>query len=284
MSNQGVKEKTAFYEVRSLGPILAAEIVGADLSKPVSPEMFKQLQADFERYHVLAFRDQELTKEDLVRFTNLWGSVGNHVQRAGLVHTLSNADANGKPTGFIPETGALHFHADKSYMKTVALATFLYGVEVPPVGGDTVFANMYMAYDALTPEMKEKCDSLVLLHSLEWQNQLSNNKLGREQFDRAPPVRHRLVWRHPQTGRKSLYIGSNAWKVEGWDLEPSRELIDQLNEFATQPKFSYSHKWKPHDLVMWDNRCTLHAGTPFDAGKYLRILDRTVVEVTPAQW
>jgi taurine dioxygenase len=284
MSNQGAKEKTAFYVARSLSPILAAEIVGADLSKPVSPEMSEQLQADFERYHVLAFRDQNLSKDDLIRFTNLWGSVGAHVQRGGLVHTISNADANGNPTGSIPETGALHFHADKSYMQTVALATFLYGVEVPPVGGDTVFANMCMAYDALSQEMKDKCEDLVLLHSLEWQNQLSNNKLTREQFDRAPPVRHRLVWRHPRTGRKSLYVGSNAWKVEGWDLEESRELIDHLNEFATQPQFTYAHKWKPHDLVMWDNRCTLHAGTPFDAGKYLRILDRTVVEVTPAQW
>jgi alpha-ketoglutarate-dependent taurine dioxygenase len=284
MSNQGVKEKTAFYEARSLSPILAAEIIGADLSKPVPPEMFKQLQADFERYHVLAFRDQNLSKDDLVRFTNLWGSVGSHVQRGGVVHTLSNADANGKPTGSHPETGALHFHADKSYMETVALATFLYGIEVPPAGGDTVFANMYMAYDALPADVKEKCEHLILLHSLEWQNRLSNNKLGREQFDRAPPVRHRLIWRHPQTGRKSIYVGSNAWKVEGWDLEQSRELIDYLNDFATQPKFAYAHKWKPRDLVMWDNRCTLHAGTPYDAGKYLRILDRTVVEVSSAQW
>ena len=118
--------------------------------------MFKQLQADFERYHVLAYRDQNLSKDDLIRFTNLWGSVGAHVQRGGLVHTISNADANGNPTGSIPETGALHFHADKSYMKNVALATFLYGVQVPPVGADTLFADMAMAYDALSPEMKKK--------------------------------------------------------------------------------------------------------------------------------
>jgi taurine dioxygenase len=254
------------------------------LSKPVSPEMFKEVRADFERYHVLALRDQNISKDDLVRFTSLWGRVGGHVQRGGLVHTITNADADGKPTGRIPETGALHFHADKSYMPTVALATFLYGVEVPPVGGDTLFADMGMAYDALTDEQKKSYDKLVILHSLEWQNQLSNNKLGREQLDRAPPVRHNLVWRHPKTGRKSIYAGANAWLVEGWTFEESRRLIDDVNRFATQPRFTYAHKWKRHDLVVWDNRCTLHAGTPFDAAKHVRILDRTVVEVTPEQW
>jgi taurine dioxygenase len=272
------------YIVRPLGPVLGAEIIGADLSKPVPAEVFARMQADFERYHVLAFRDQHLSKEALQDFTRLWGSVGAHVQRAGIVHTISNADANGRPSGSLPETGALHYHSDKSYMRVPALATFLYGVEVPPEGGDTLFANMYMAYEALPEDMKKRIDRLTVLHSLEFQNQLSNNKLGRADFDRAPPVAHPLVRRHPQTGRKSLYLGSNAWKIEGWSEEESRTLIDELNRFATQENFVYAHKWQPRDLVVWDNRCTLHAATPFDAGRYLRILHRTVAEVAPHQW
>jgi taurine dioxygenase len=272
------------YAVRSLGPVLGAEVIGLDLSRPVPPELFADIQEDFERHHVLAFREQHLSKDALMAFTRLWGSVGAHVQRAGVVHTITNADAEGRPSGSLPETGALHFHADKSYMRAPALATFLYGVDVPPEGGDTLFANMYMAYEALPEETKRRIDGLKVLHSLEFQNQLSNNKLGRADFDRAPPVVHPLVRRHPQTGRKSIYLGANAWKIEGWSEEESRALIDHLNEFATQERFVYAHRWAPRDLVVWDNRCTLHAATPFDAGKYLRVLHRTVAEVAPHQW
>jgi taurine dioxygenase len=141
-----------------------------------------------------------------------------------------------------------------------------------------------MAYEALPEKTKKQIEGLMVQHSLEFQNQLSNNKLGRADFDRAPPVAHPLVRRHPQTGRKSIYLGSNAWRIEGWSVEASRELIDDLNSFATQEKFLYAHKWLPRDLVVWDNRCTLHAATPFDAKRYLRILDRTVAEVAPHQW
>lgn len=272
------------YSLRPLGPMLGAEILGLDLTRPVSAATFKRIMADFETYHVLVFRDENLSKDDLIAFTALWGSVGKHVQRAGEVHTITNADERGQPKGSLPETSALIFHTDKSYMRIPALATFLYGAEVPPEGGDTLFSNMFTAYEALPADVKRKIEGLVALHSLEFSNQTSNNKLTRAEFDRAPPIGHPLVRRHPQTGRKSLYCGLNAWRIEGWSDEDSRELLDYLNDFATQPQFVYAHKWRKNDLVVWDNRCTLHAATPFDAGKYLRIMHRTVVEVAPSQW
>jgi alpha-ketoglutarate-dependent taurine dioxygenase len=272
------------WAVNPLGASVGAEVVGLDLSKPLSDPAFEDVRKAFERYRVLAFRDQKLTKHDLLVFSERWGSVGGHVQRADAVHVITNADENGRPKGRLPETGALHYHIDKSYMARPAFATFLYAVEVPPEKGDTVFADAQTAYEALPAETKERIDSLSVWHSLEWFSRTTNNKLSQEALRNAPPVLHPLVRTDPVTGKKSLYIGNNAWKVDGWTFAESRNLIEDLNDFATQSQFLYWHKWRQGDLVMWDNRCLLHAATEFDASKYLRTLYRTVIEVTSDTW
>jgi alpha-ketoglutarate-dependent taurine dioxygenase len=272
------------WTVNPLGDVLGAEVVGLDLAGPLDPETFDAVAGAFDEYHVLAFRDQQLDKDDLLNFSKSWGLIGEHVQRPEPIHVITNADENGRPKGHLPETGALHFHTDKSYMARPALATFLYGVEIPPERGDTVFADASAAYSALPEDVKATIEPLQVWHSLEWFSRTTNNPLSRETLDAAPPVLHPIVRVDPKTQVRSLYIGNNAWKIDGWSLDASRELIDWLNDFATQRQFLYRHKWQRRDLVMWDNRCLLHAATEFDAAKYVRTLYRTVIGVSASTW
>jgi taurine dioxygenase len=270
--------------VRKLAPALGAEVVGVDLSTELSAEDVATIRSAFADHHVLLVRDQNLTRQDIIRFSLLWGQLGEHVKkgdaRDGIpeVHVLTNADENGKPRGVHPEIGSLQFHTDKSYMPNPAMATVLYGVQVPAEGGDTLFANMSMVYDALPEDVKREVDNLHAIHSLEWSRRWAGYPVSKEEMDRAPPVRRPLIRRNPASGRKSIYCGLHAWKIDGWTEDKSRDLIDYLNGFATEARFQYRHKWRKNDLLMWDNRYVLHAATLYDTARDVRMMYRTVIE------
>jgi taurine dioxygenase len=275
----------ASIDIRPLDPVMGAEVIGLDVSRPVEAAALKRIKQALDRYKVLVFRDQQLTKRQLAEFSKLWGKLGEHIMPGATrdgddeVAVASNAGPDGRPNGKHPDPTAKRWHTDRSYMPKPALATLLYGVEVPDVGGDTLFANATMAYAALPDELRKRIDSLNAIHWVEHSRRTGGVALATEyELSKAPPVKHPLARRHPATGEKSIYCGCHAWKVDGMSDEEGRKLLDELLAFAVQDRFVYRHKWRRHDLVMWDNRCTFHAATDYDTAKYLRVLYRTIVE------
>ncbi|MEQ8193677.1 MAG: TauD/TfdA family dioxygenase [Rhodospirillales bacterium] len=270
---------------RALSPLMAAEIVGLDLSRPVGENLRDAILETFNRDHVLVFRDQHLSKAEQIAFTETFGELEPHVNadfrghEFPHLHVVNNLGPDGKPARALTNKGNYAWHTDKSYMAVPSLATLLFAVEVPPEGGDTEFADMQAAYAALSDDMKARIGTLRMVHSWERSREKSGSKPATEQEKRdAPPVVHPLVRTHPATGAKSLYIGTHASHVEGWPRADGERLLKELQDFATQERFIYRHRWRPGDLVMWDNRCLLHRATDtYDMDKHRRILHRTVV-------
>ena len=167
-------------------------------------------------------------------------------------------------------------------MKRPPNASFLFAKEVPPKKGETLFANMYAAYEALSDTMKRRIDGLKINHSRIRAYSIYHPErppLTDEQQAQVPDVQHPLVRTHPETGRKALYVGGaqHGGTVVGMPLDKSADLIEELRAFATQPRFVYTHSWMPGDAILWDNRCTMHCATPFDEDKYRRIMYRTQI-------
>lgn len=281
---------TSHVTINPIDPVMGAEIVGADVSGPISDADLARYRDALHTYKVIVFRDQELDKEQLLAFSRRWGPLGEHIMPGAAsedyekINVMSNATKEGKPSGKHPDPTSKRWHTDRSYMPRPAMATVLYGLEVPEVGGDTLFANATMAYDALPDAMRARIDRLNAIHSVEHSRRDGGVMLATEyELKKAPPIRHPLARVHPVTGRKAIYCGCHAWKVEGMDYDEGRKLLDYLIGFAVQDRFVYRHKWKRHDLVVWDNRCTFHAATDYDTAKYLRILYRTVIEGGPTE-
>ena len=282
--------QTLQLEIRPLGPVMGAEVIGIDVARTLSPEVHRRLDEAFNEYKVLCFRDQVLTTDSMVAFTRTWGAPGEHTMpgqlREGIldVNIASNADANGRPNGKHPDPTAMRWHTDRSWRRDPVTATLLYGVEVPSRGGDTLFANTAMAYEALPQPLKDTITPMTAIHSVEYSRETGGGPKATEYELRiAPPQPHPLARVHPVTGKRALYIGCHAWKIDGMAEAEGRQLLDDLLEFATKPQFVYRHAWRRHDLLMWDNRCTLHSATPYDTTKELRTMYRTVVAGTPTR-
>jgi taurine dioxygenase len=271
------------FQVRPLSPHFAAEVVGLDLRRPFDEAVHRRVYDAFVRYHVLAFRDQRLDKGEQIAFSQQFGTLERHIARNRgsdnpLVHTVSNLGPDGRPSGVVASTS---WHTDKSFRPEPSLATILHAVTMPPDGGDTCFANMYAAYEALSPVDKSALDGLRVIHSWE----LSLAKHGRQatpdEIRDAPPMSHPLVRVHPDSGRKCLFMGEHASHIDGWPIEDGRALLARLEEHATEERFIYRHHWRPGDLLTWDNRCLLHRADPnFDAARYPRVLHRTCLRGT----
>jgi len=285
MDTYSEQASTGTITIRPLSSVMAAEVIGADLSRPLSATDLALFEEAFNRYKVLVYRDQNLTKEQLLAFSKRWGPLGEHIMPGAAsddyeeINVMSNKGPDGKPTGKHPDPPAKRWHTDRSYMPRPAKATFLYGLEVPTVGGDTLFANATMAYDALPDDVRNRIDKLNAIHWVEHSRRTGGVALATEyELKKAPPVRHPLARPHPATGRKAIYCGCHAWKVEGLPDDEGRALLDYLIGFAVEERFLYRHKWRTRDLLMWDNRCVFHAATDYDTAKELRVLYRTIVE------
>ena len=174
--------------------------------------------------------------------------------------------------------GNVLWHSDSSYKKVPSRGSLLYAEEVPLAGGDTEFASMKAAYADLPPEKKTALENLVALHSLNYSRSKIAPGIMDEKFqNEVPPVPQKLIREIPETGEKTLFLGSHASHIIGWPVEQGRALIDELTEWTTQPRYVYTHSWKPKDLVMWDNRCSLHRGRPWDAANHRRVMRRTTL-------
>ena len=285
-ANENIVSK---IDVNKVSDVAGAEILNVNLSKPFSKFALEKIIKAFTQHHVLIFRQQNLSKIEQESFTRNFGEIEGHVgrlpngQRLPNVHTVTNIDnLTGKPTAAPHTDGNYYWHTDKSYHAVPSLMTLLHAVDIPPEGGDTLFCNMHMAYDALPPEEQRKIANLRAVHSWEASRKNTGNiPATAKQIRERPPVSHPIVRTHPETGRKSLYIGMHTSHVEGISEVEGKNLLNELLEAATTSKNIYRHKWQSGDLVLWDNRCLLHRGDKnFKMDRHRRILHRTVVKGT----
>jgi taurine dioxygenase len=270
--------------IRPLSGGFGAEILGVDLSRPLDEATFAAIRDAFDHRLLLIFRDQNLPEQAHIAFSRRFGALEIHVLNQYLdarfpeIYVLSNIGPDGRPRGEHPDRGTMVWHTDLSFTRVPSYATILYGVEAASTGGDTMFADMLSAYDALPDAAKAEIAGLRAVHDLDAsRRKAGDDPLTPEQRAKAPPVDHPAVRRHPPTGRRGLYLGSHASHILGWPEAAGQALIARLVAHATQPGFVHRHRWRPGDLVMWDNRAVLHRATAYDTGTDRRIVRRTVV-------
>jgi taurine dioxygenase len=271
------------FTVRPLSPVLAAEVIGLDLRQKLDAETRDAVHAAFIRHHVLCFRDQDLSPEEQIAFSEQLGTLERHMARNKgkvnpLVHIVSNLDDDGRPSGKVASTG---WHTDKSFRPEPSLATILHAVTMPPQGGETCFANMIASYEALPEATKQALDGVGVVHSWALSRSNRDRQPTAEEIADAPDMVHPLVRVIPETGKKALFMGEHASHLDGGSIEEGRARILELEAHATEARFVYLHQWRAGDMLMWDNRCLLHRANPnFDASRYPRVLHRTCLRGT----
>lgn len=273
-------------------PDFAAEIGDVDLSQPLSPEDLADIKAAFWKYAVLAFPDQTLTPEQHLAFAEKFGpvEVDRVLDTSVTPHRIdvafadiSNLASDGKiwaenSRQRMYKAGNRLWHTDSSFKYRPGLCSLLYSRTVAPIGGHTEFADQRAAYDALPPDKKASLEGLIAEHSIATSRRRSGfTEFTAEEGQRLPPVPQVLVRTIPESGRKSLYVASHAGRIIGMPESQGRALIDELIAHTVQRQFVHVHRWRAKDLVMWDNRCTMHRGTEFDDLRWVRDMHRATV-------
>jgi len=269
----------------AMTPNLGAEVRGVDLSSPLSDACCARIMEIFHRYCVIFFRNQQIESQHLLRFASRFGeldvepAVEHQLPGLPQIGVLSNTRANGRTVGIVRD--GMHWHSDRSHAAAPGQATVAYGVKCPREGANTEFVNMYAVFDALPAEKRLFLEKLRAVHDHTFRYaELYPNRppLTAEQIAKEPVSEHPLVRVHPVTNRKALFLAKdNVSHIVGLKSPESRKLIDELEAFAVQPRFSYSHRWQEGDVLVWDNRCTLHRATPYD-NRFERILHRVQVK------
>jgi alpha-ketoglutarate-dependent 2,4-dichlorophenoxyacetate dioxygenase len=266
--------------IRQIHPVFVGEVSGVDLRQPLTREEVAAIEAGMDRYAVLVFHDQNITDDQQMEFTKNFGAIenakGGNITKAheyrlkqGMVD-VSNLDKEGKPLARddrrrMFNLGNRLWHSDSSFRAIPAKYSILSARTVASEGGNTEFADMRAAYDGLDDKTRAMIDDMVCEHSLMYsRGSMGFSELTEDERAMMKPVRQRLVRTHPVTGRKSLYLSSHAGNIVGWLVPESRDLLRDLNEHATQREFVYAHRWRQYDLVMWDNRQTMHRVRRFD--------------------
>lgn len=272
-------------------PALGAEIRGIDMRRPMDPETFKAVHDAWMKHLVVVFPDQPVTDQEHVAFTRQFGepeifhqtSLHLRSDRVREIFLVSNVDEDGqlmKPSAPSQKqlSSSRQWHTDSSYRTMPSVGSLLYGIEISRTGGITQFINMYLVYDELPEALRRQVEGRKARHDFGMLHKLVGNPPPtKEEAAAMPPAWHPMVRRHPVTGRKSLYISSiYNDAIDGMEEGAARRLIEELSEFAAQPKYMYRHEWEPHDVLMWDNRCTVHAVTPHDPNER-RVMHRTTI-------
>ncbi len=276
----------------TLGTCIGAEVDGIDLREPLSSAQAGEIHAAMDRYAVLVFHNQPLTNDQHLAFTQALGALentmGNSLRAAAdfrlppTFADVSNLDGNDKPFGQddrrrLFAIGNRLWHSDSSFKAVPAKYSLLRALRIPSKGGNTEFAHMGAAYEALDAETKDVIEDLVCEHSQLFSREaVGFTEFTPEERERFKPVRQRLVRTLPRIGRKSIYLSSHIGTIVGWALPEARLLLRDLTEHATQREFVYSHKWQVDDLVIWDNRQTMHRGRAYPASE-ARDVRRTTV-------
>ena len=272
-------------EVVPLSPALGAEIRGIDLWARMDDTTFARLREAFLRFKVLRIPGQRHDLRGHIAFSRRFGPLQIHVldqyrhPEHQEIYEISNVDrATGRTKGVHPDPGTLEWHTDLSFQARPALTTILFGVEVPNVGGETMFCDLEAAWDALGEPERRRLAGLRCVHDLAASRRRSGDTpLTERQRREAPPVEHPLVRTHPDTGRKVLYLSSHIDYIVGMQEAESDALLAELVAHATRAPRTLRHRWTSGDVVMWDNRCTMHRATAYDLSGERRIVQRTVV-------
>ena len=278
--------------IEQVGPCFAGRVTGLDATQPLTADEVAAIEAGMDRYAVLVFPAQHLTDEQQMAFTQYFGPLedtrGGNVTKPDQkrlpqgMADVSNLDQSGKPLARddrrrMFNLGNQLWHSDSSFRATPAKYSILSGRVVSTGGGNTEFADMRAAYDGLDDATRREVDGLVCEHSLMYsRGALGFDQLTEEERAMFAPVRQTLVRTHPVTGSKSLYLSSHAGSIVGWPVPEARAFLRDLTEHAVQPQFVYVHRWQPFDLVLWDNRQTMHRVRRFDAAQ-VRDMRRTTV-------
>ncbi len=283
-------EAPARLQVRPLSAALGAEVRGIDLSRPMADATFEELHEAWMKYQVLLFPAQRISDEEHVQFTRRFGDCEIFHQeiiksrRVREIFRVSNVDEDGKHMGPDHPTVrqlaiAQSWHTDSSYRAIPCNGALLHGVEVSRSGGETEFANQYMVYEALPQHLKRQVEGRKARHNFEYMHVLQPTLKPLTPAERAamPPVWHPMVRVHPVTGRKSLYTSPiYNDEIEGMSPPEAKQLIAELVEFGGQPQFVYCHRWETDDVLLWDNRCTMHRVTAYDP-RERRVMHRTTI-------
>ena len=273
------------FALRRLTPNLGAEILDVTLADAISDAVFAGIHRAFLEYQVLLFPAQDVPPERQVALARRFGEVQIHVMNQyhadgyPELYRLSNLDAHGKPNGRHPDKGTLAWHTDGSWRRRTGQATIIYGEVMPRRGGETHFCDMYGAYERLDSAWKQRIANLRAVHNLDFSRNRRHGEdpMTDEQRRATPPVDHPVVRTHPQTKRKCLFLGDHAESIVGMPYEEGRALIDELNALAPHPDLTYEHRWQPGQLLVWDNRCTMHRATPYDPVSEGRVIRRCTV-------
>ena len=283
--------------IERLHPLFAAEICGADLHRQPDGALVSAINTAMAEYALVVLRDQDINDDEQIRFSRAFGPLElpphmglkrpqqHDLQRRirSEMYDVANIDGNGD---FLPfeslrmasNRANEEFHTDSSFNALPTKWSLLSGRIVPPVGADTLFADTRAAYDALPQDMKAKAEEAIAEHYFWKTRGRAGFNVVTDDMKRAmPAVPQRVVRVIPESGRKALLIGNHATHIIGWPLQEGQRFLDELNAFATQPQFIYTHNWRAGDLVIWDNRCTLHRATAYDVFKYKRDLRRTTI-------
>jgi alpha-ketoglutarate-dependent 2,4-dichlorophenoxyacetate dioxygenase len=276
-------------QTRPLQSCFGVELVGVDVRK-VDDAMFAEIVAAFEEHSVLLFRGQQIGDEEQIAFTRRFGplettirTINSVAKVAPEISYLANVDAEDQliPRGDkrnLFNAGNQMWHSDSSFKRVPAHASLLAAREVPPEGGETEFASMRVGYERLPEATKQFLEGKVAIHSFVYSRGLvSDGLMPPDHAAQVPPVPQALVRANPRNGRKAFFVGSHACEIVGMPTDEARALLRRLLDLATEPDVVYTHRWRPGDMVMWDNRCVLHRGRPWDETVYRRVMHRTTV-------
>ena len=281
--------------ITSLHPHIGARAEGIDLRRPLTPDLAAGIEAAMDRHAVLVFPGQDLDDDHQMAFATNFGPLETtratvDVAKQRLAHPLmndiSNLDENGEILGAddrrrMFNLGNRLWHTDSSFKATPAKYSMLHAKLIPPEGGETEFADMRAAWDALPEKMKAQVRDMVCDHSLIYSRALLGfSEFNAEERRQFAPVPQRLVRRHAGSGRLSLFLSAHIGRIAGWPVPEAMALIRDLTEHATQREYVYQHRWSVLDLVVWDNRCTMHRGRPYEDKQYRRDMRRATLSDT----
>lgn len=281
------------FEIRRLSDVLGAEIAGLDLSVPLSKDDFDRIRAAWLEHQVLVFADQHLTEEQHIAFSRQIGSrLEVHFNASSLhpkhpqIYVLSNIIEKDRPVG---KGSTPYWHSDLSYMDVPAKASILYGREVPAVGGDTLYSNMYAAYDGLSADIKKLLKDKTAVHNVSdfpvryarltgTVDPLKKINANLDALLSIPDVVHPIVIRHPETNRPALFVNQGfTTRILGMAEKEGKELLEFLFAHSVKPEYTFAKKWRQFDLTMWDNRCVIHSATGGYQAPMRRLMHRTTV-------
>ena len=286
MSSVVTKDSATGIEIVPLSDALGAEIRGLDLTREIDDATFAIVEQAWHDNLILLFRGQDLSEDDQVRFARRFGALQSRPRPAAMraesgevrhpeIMLVSNIRKDGKLIGSLPD-GEMQFHSDMCYIEKPAKGTFLYAIEIPSVGGDTQFLNTYKAYELLSADIKARIDGAKALNVFLYGS--TSREGNKPDFSVHPNYVHPMVRTHPDTGRKALFVNRlMTWSIEGMDEAESTALLARLFDHMERPDFIYGHQWRVGDLLLWDNRCTLHARTDF-SDQERRLLRRVVIQ------